>query len=270
MLFLDFFERDCVCIAFFVDLWHELKAKERMLQKIRGVVLHSLKYNDGSNIVTVYTEQHGCVSYMVSVSRSKKAGSHNAFYLPLALIEFESDYRTNVSIHRMKEVKASYVFRSLPYDPYKSAIALFLSEFLYRALREEGENVSLFSYLMYSIQWLDTCEKSCANFHLVFLMRLLRFLGLYPNLEDYYPGVCFDLRNACFTGRIPLHSDYILPEEASRLVSLMRMNYDTMHLFVMNRNERSRCLEVINDYYRLHLPDFPLLKSIDVLKALFE
>ena len=148
--------------------------------------MHSLKYSDSANIVTVYTEQHGCVSYMVSLSRSKRGGRSNALYLPLALIEFESDYRMNVSIHRMKEVKALYVFRSLPYDPYKSAIALFLSEFLYRAVREEAENRPLFAYLRHSIIWLDECGTGFANFHLVFLMRLSRFLGLYPNLEDYH------------------------------------------------------------------------------------
>ena len=49
---------------------------------------------------------------------------------------------------------------------------------------------------------------------------------------------------------------------------LMRMNYETMHLFTMSRLERNRCLVIMNDYYRLHLPDFPVLKSLDVLKEL--
>lgn len=44
----------------------------------------------------------------------------------------------------------------------------------------------------------------------------------------------------------------------------------TMHLFAMSRAERSRCLELINEYYRLHLPDFPVLKSLEVLKELFD
>ena len=44
---------------------------------------------------------------------------------------------------------------------------------------------------------------------------------------------------------------------------------ETMHLFAMSRAERNRCLTIINDYYRLHLPNFPLLKSLDVLKELF-
>ena len=102
-------------------------------------------------------------------------------------------------------------------------------------------------------------------------MRLSRFLGLYPNWENYHPGDYFDLQNACFTSLRPQrHSDYLLPEEAAKLTDLMRMNYKTMHLFAMNRAERARCLTFINDYYRLHLPDFPVLKSLEVLKELFD
>lgn len=96
-------------------------------------------------------------------------------------------------------------------------------------------------------------------------------LGLYPNLEDYHTGDYFDLLNACFTSIRPqLHSSYINPEEAGRLRQLMRMNYETMHLFGMSRAERARCLTIMNDYYRLHLPDFPALKSLEVLKELFD
>ena len=123
----------------------------------------------------------------------------------------------------------------------------------------------------HSVIWLDECREGFANFHLVFLMRLSRFLGLYPNLEDYHTGDYFDLLNACFTSTRPqLHSSYINPEEAGRLRQLMRMNYETMHLFGMSRAERTRCLTIMNDYYRLHLPDFPALKSLDVLKELFD
>lgn len=56
-------------------------------------------------------------------------------------------------------------------------MALFLSEFLYRAVREEAENRPLFAYLQHSIIWLDECGGGFANFHLVFLMRLSRFWG---------------------------------------------------------------------------------------------
>lgn len=242
-----------------------------MLQKTLGIVLHTLKYSDTSLIADIYTEVSGRASFLVSVPRSRKAAVKSVLFQPLALVELEVDLRPNTTIYKVKEAKSFYPFSSLPYDPYKSAIALFLSEFLYRAMREETENRPLFAYLQHSIIWLDACRTGFANFHLVFLMRFSRFLGLYPNLEDYSRGDYFDLRNASFTPLRPqLHSDYINPEESSRLTLLMRMNYETMHLFAMSRAERTRCLVIMNEYYRLHLPDFPVLKSLEILKELFD
>jgi DNA repair protein RecO (recombination protein O) len=118
---------------------------------------------------------------------------------------------------------------------------------------------------------LDEAKKGFANFHLVFLIYLSRFLGLYPNLENYRKGDYFDMLNGSFTSVRPLqHAFFIHPEEASHLPRLMHINYETMHLFKMKRTERIRCLTVINDYYRLHLPGFPELKSIKVLQELFD
>lgn len=242
-----------------------------MIQNTQGIVLRTLKYSDTSLIADVYTEVQGRASFLVPVPRSRRTLVRPSLFQPLALVEVEADFRPNVSLFKVKEARSAYPFSSLPYDPYKSSIALFLSEFLCRALREEAENRPLFAYLQHSVVWLDECRSGFANFHLVFLMRLSRFLGLYPNLENYHPGDYFDLQNACFTSLRPQgHANYIGPEEASRLQQLMRMNYATMHLFAMNRAERARCLGVINDYYRLHLPGFPELKSLEVLKEIFD
>jgi DNA repair protein RecO len=242
-----------------------------MLQKLTGIVLHVLKYNDTTNIADIYTKQLGRASFLVSVSRSKKTSTKPALFQPLALIEFEASMRPGTNLYRIKEAKSSYPFATIPYNPYKSTIVLFLAEFLYRAVKEETENKPLFSYLQYSILWLDTCENNFANFHLVFLMKLTRFLGLYPNLDDYSQGDYFDLLNASFTPLKPLtHSSYIKGEEAYRLTQLMRMNYDTMHLFGMNRMDRARCIEIINEYYQLHIPGFGELKSLNVLQELFD
>ena len=242
-----------------------------MYEKIRGVVLHSLKYNDTSNIVDIYTDQIGRTSFIMKVSHSKKTGVQSVLFQPLALIEVEADIRTNSNLHKIREAKSLFPFSSLPYHPYKSSIAMFLAEFLYRALKEEAANEALFAYLLHSIRWLDECEnRSFANFHLVFLMRLSRFLGLYPNVDDYTSNCYFDMLNACFTPLMPNSGSFLKPEEAARIRLLLRMNYETMHLFGMSRAERNRCLTVINDYYRLHIPDFPILKSLDVLKELFD
>lgn len=242
-----------------------------MLQKTVGIVLRVLKYKDNALIADVYTEVCGRASFLVPVSRSHKAAVRPVLFQPLALVELEADFRPTATLYKVRNAKSHYPFATLPYDPYKSAIALFISEFLYRAVREEAENRPLFAYLRHSIVWLDACQANFSNFHLVFLMRLSRFLGLYPNLDNYHEGDYFDLQNACFTPLRPQgHASYIGPAEASRIMTLMRMNYETMHLFAMSRAERSRCLVILNEYYRLHLPDFPQLRSLDVLKELFD
>ena len=241
-----------------------------MYQKVTGIVLHTLKFNDVSNIVHVYTRQNGRISFLVRIPKSRKSGVRPILFQPLAMVELETDFRPTSRLHYIKEAKSLYPFRSLPYHPYKSAIAMYLAEFLYRALREEEPDGPLFAYLQHSIRWLDECESGFSNFHLVFLMRLSRFLGLYPNLDFYQEGCYFDMLNACFTLSSPVGGAFLKPDEAARIRLLLRMNYDTMHLFTMNRNERNRCLTVINDYYRLHLPDFPLLKSLEVLQELFD
>lgn len=103
-----------------------------MLQKTLGIVLHTLKYKDTSLIADIYTEVAGRASFMVSIPRSRKAAVKPVLFQPLALVELEADFRPNATIYKVKEAKSLYPFATLPYDPYKSAIALFLSEFLYR------------------------------------------------------------------------------------------------------------------------------------------
>ena len=74
---------------------------------------------------------------------------------------------------------------------------------------------------------------------------------------------------ARFSRTPPLHGHYLEPADAARLPLLMRMRYDTMAKFRFSHAERHRMLDFINQYYRLHLPDFPALKSLDVLRQVF-
>jgi DNA repair protein RecO (recombination protein O) len=43
------------------------------------------------------------------------------------------------------------------------------------------------------------------------------------------------------------------------------MDYGTMHRLTMSRSQRNRVLEVIIEYYRLHVPEIPEMKSVAVL-----
>lgn len=242
-----------------------------MYIKTRGIVLRVIKYSDRSNIVDLYTAKQGRSAVIVNIPKSSRSKVKSSLFQPLCVLDLNLNKSNNANLYRIGDVKFSYVFSSIPYNPLKSAIAFFIAEFIYCAVKEEGESEALFSYLVNSIKWLDESEEFFANFHLVFMMRLSLFLGLYPNIENYREGDYFDLLNASFVRTKPTSHHYILePLEASHIVKIMRMNYETMYLFKFSRKERSRILSILNEFYKIHIPGFSDLKSLDILKELFD
>ena len=240
-----------------------------MLTKTRAIVLNSLKFGEQQLIVDMLTEQQGRVSFICHIPKTQRGKTKKQFFQPLSILDVEYDFRPRVRLQHIKDIRLAMPFCSIPFDAGKLSITLFLAEFLTHATRDEQQNIPLFSYIESSISWLDGQEQSFANFHLVFMMRLSRFIGFFPNLDDYREGSVFDLRNGEFSDTPPLHPDFISVEESARIGLLMRMNYETMHLFRMSRTERNRCVELILAYYRLHVPNFPKLKSLEILQELF-
>ena len=55
-----------------------------MQEKTQGVVLRTLKYNDNSLIVDIYTATRGTVSFMVKLPKSRKATLKGVFFRPLS------------------------------------------------------------------------------------------------------------------------------------------------------------------------------------------
>ena len=241
-----------------------------MLTKTQAIVLHSLKYGETRLIVDMFTRSQGRQSFIVSIPKSVKGKIKKQLFQPLTLLEIESDLRPKLQLQKLSDVRLASPFSSIPFDPNKLSISLFIAEFLYYALRSEQHNEPMFDYIVNSIQWLDAQTDRFANFHLVFLMRLSRFLGFYPNLEHYQTGDYFDLRESVFLSAPPVHRDFLYPQEAEKIQLMIRMDFPTMHLFRMSHQERNRLLEVSLIYYRLHLPDFPELKSVSILQELYQ
>ena len=240
-----------------------------MITKTRGIVLRSVRFGESSLIVDVLTKSSGRVSFMVHIPKTSKGKIKKQYFQPMTLLDFEYDFRQRSNLQRIKDVRVSLPYSSIPIDPAKSCISLFLSEFIYYATRNEQENPTLFTYISTSLEWLDNAYEDFANFHLVFMMRLGKFLGFHPFLEDFTPGCFFDLRNGCFTLSMPLHTDFLNAADAGHLYNLMRMNFDTMKLFKLSHDDRNRITEIVLRYYKLHLPNMPELQSFDILRAVF-
>jgi len=237
--------------------------------KTAGIILHTLKYSDSATIVTVYTRQFGRASYMAYGANKKKAVCRSAVLQPLSIVELDAVHTPGKEIQRIKEMRALVPFAEIPFCPVKNSIALFVSELLFRTLRRSELDEELFQFLTNSIQLLDCCENGIANFHLVFLTKLTCYLGCEPNIEKNTNGY-FDLINGVFSQQKPLHSHYLLPEVSKNLLDLLEADYQTMDKLVFSRKQRTELLESIVEYYRLHVPDFNGLHSLEVLQSLFD
>ena len=51
-----------------------------MLIKIKAIVLHCLAYSDTTNIVHLYTEEFGRMSYLAAKTHSRKSNLKSAFF----------------------------------------------------------------------------------------------------------------------------------------------------------------------------------------------
>ena len=156
-----------------------------MLTKTQAIVLHAIKYGETRLIVDMFTKVFGRQAFIVSIPKTPKGKVKKQFFQPLTILEIETDIRPRQQLQKLHDVRLAAPFASIPFEPDKLAISLFVAEFLYYALRSEQRNELLYEYLENSIVWLDDQQSSFANFHLVFLLRLTRFLGFYPNLDDY-------------------------------------------------------------------------------------
>ncbi len=240
-----------------------------MIQKTKAIVLNSLKYSDSSLIVKMYTEKFGVISVMVRYGKSKKSRLKANIFQSLFLLMLDIDYKQNKNIQHCKEIVLDLIIDEIPYDTVKSSIAMFLSEILSRLLQEEEANADLFAFLHNSIQLLDKLQIGIANFHLVFLYKLSKYLGIYPT-DNYSDNLCyFDLSKG-FYSEYKHNNNLIISKDISKYLHVIA-NCDFVDLdgIKISGKLRSQILDVLISYYKYHFPDIGAIKSLDILKQIF-
>lgn len=241
-----------------------------MYDKLKGVVLHTIKYSDKNSIVHIFTDKHGKMSFLLPQGSGKATRMRNSMFLPLSLIEFDTKISSGRNIFSLKEVRTLTPLSNIYCDPIKNAIGMFMTELLSRVVQGGEENDALFRYLFATIQLLDKTDHGVSNFHICFLYNLGVFLGIQPDTATYQDGYWFDMTNGVFTAAPSLLGDSLSPDEARTIMMLSRMSFSNLHIFEFNRNQRNQILDLMLRYFQLHNSTWGNLKSPDILKQLFE
>ena len=238
-----------------------------MLVTTEALVLSKTNYSETSLIVRCYTLSDGIKSYLVKGVKQGRNGKKNiALFQPLHQLEITAHHKSNSGLSIPRSIKLSKPYQTIPYAMDKIAVMLFLSEVLSSALREEEANTSLFNYLTNSLTWFDI-QEDMANFHILFLLSLTKHLGFYPNVR-HKDHPYFDMENGCFTSR---KSSNVKDDITTISVfkAFLGTNFDTVSEVLVSSKERKQLLELLMQYYQIHLQGFSRPKSLNILHEIY-
>lgn len=238
-----------------------------MFSKTKAIVLSKLKYKDNDLIVKCYTLEHGIISFLVKgVFKSKKSVVKLAYFQLFSQLVIVFNYKSTSALHFIKEVKPHCIYSSLHSHILKSTVVLFLSEIVTITLQEEEKNEQFYGFIETTLLWFDEAQES-PNFHLLFLLKLTRYLGFYPDTFNSEYDF-FDLQAGYFTSKN--EGRYILSGENLLLLrKLLHTNFDTLYAIKLGASQRQSFLNMILLYFELHLGSFKKPKSLQIFNQVF-
>jgi len=231
-----------------------------MLYKTRGIALNYIRYRESSIIAKIYTESFGIQSYVVNGVRSSKSKINRiALFQPLTLLDMVVYHKSKEdTIHRISEMKCYNPFQTLPYDMYKSSLAMFITEILGKTLKEEETNEPLFAFIENSVLYLDEAEDRFENFHIQFLLQLASYLGF--GVESIN-----DLEGELKENHYPHIAD---TKEHDATEQLLLNGYGIE--VALDRSRRVYILEKLIYFYKIHMDTLGEIRSLDVLKEVLK
>lgn len=241
------------------------------------IALRTVRYSDRNSILTAYSRQAGRLSLLIPAGQGKTATRLRALLMPLGRFECVADIRPGREIHPIRDVRPI----ALPPvdDPLRSTLALFIADILTGLLKEQMADPLLFEFLDSAIDRLSTgrasrlnrpilSSASICNFHICFLLKLSRFLGIEPDWPTFTPGSVLDYSDGIFRPLPPSHRHFLPPGESATALTLSRMNFRNMGLFRFNRFERNTILDRILLYYQTHYPSAASPGSLEILRMM--
>lgn len=238
-----------------------------MFTPTRAIVLNSIRYSEADLVARCYTQSDGLKSYMLkNILKTRKGKIKAAMFQPFSQLEIIARHKNKGTLEYIKEAKIIAVNPKIREDIQKSSMAIFLCEVIKNAVQEEEQNEPLFFFLEEGVEWLENHEKT-ANFHLFFLVKFTKYLGIYPdNSAGNMPF--FNLRKGHFEA---VESDQysISGSNCEILKKLLSVSKEQLAELRLNQEKRTDFLAFMISYYQYQLPGFREPKSLEVLAQLF-
>ena len=208
------------------------------------IVLHTTKFGENSLVVHTLSRDYGRRSFLVRGAGRKTM----SLFLPLNILEAEVVESSKSSLYSARNMVSACPLVGIRNSILKNSVTMFISEVLYRAIREGASEQGLYEWCRKNILMLDAMESDFSNFHIRFLLELSVALGFSPETSDLMPFV---------------------EENYTTVSQFMTASFAESMLIPLSGQVRNKICEDVLRYIEYHTESTLTINSLKVLRELF-
>lgn len=247
-----------------------------MYTNIVAVALRTVKHNDRTSILTAWSPGYGRLSLVMPAGKGAASSARRAISMPLSL--FEGVVTTNIreGLSRIRDMKSWSPGNrrvDVASHPIRGAVAMFCAEVLGTVTREGDSDEALWQLIVETAVAVSGAgARGLSNLPVMFLLRLSALLGIEPDTADWNDSMGLDMQEGLFRITKPLHDNWVDSAEMRHVIRLSEAAREYRHLSlpVLSRAVRNRILDGIIRYFVLHHYPLHKLRSLKVLRELFD
>ena len=210
----------------------------------RLIILAVTKTGEKTLVVHTISDLWGRRSFVTSVP---KHGTM-ALYMPMSVVDAEIVDNPRSELWRLRNAVAIHTLDSVRSSVEKNSITLFMSEVLFRTIKDGAIEDGLFDWCEKIMVTLENLGDNYSNFPLRFLLELCYTLGFAPSAE----------------GLMPFAGEYL-----ETLKTLIAEDFAAFMTHPLNGKARNDMAAVVIDYLSYHTESRIEVKSLKVLRELF-
>lgn len=240
-----------------------------MITATQALFLHHVKHSDSGVILHLYTLSHGHIPFIANGIHSRRSLFKASMLMPLTTFDVRFTLNTKNPIQRLADVAVIAPFRTVPFDPQRNALSVFIAEVVYRTQTSAVPDPPLFNLLLHTTRCLDDPDCPIGNFHLIFLLRYANALGFSPLFEDFCNGARLNVNDGTFSS---LSNGGLLLErnESEAIAALTKVDYRNGNSIRLPMEMKKRIVKDLLDFIMIHSEHKSEIHSLEVIGRLFE
>lgn len=228
-----------------------------MKSKAELIVLNHTKFGENSIVLHTLSSEYGRRGFLVKVSPKTAM----ALFLPLNILQAEVTENPKANLWYARNFVSITPLNGIRGSIHKNTMTLFMSEVLYRVVKDQTNEDGLADWLKGQILTLDALQSDFANFHLLFLLNLCAALGFDPDAAGLAPFV-----TSCHPERCEGSSS---GQNLRSLEALLSLPFTEALLLPLTGADRNSIAESILKYIEYHTESAVNVRSLAVLREIY-